>query len=86
MLKRMRLKEHGKLKLSLYFQEFKKGDKVALVRYRAVISNVPERMQGKTGTIAGMKGKCYIVNVKDGNAMKEYIVQPAHLKKLKQTN
>ena len=49
MIKRKTVKEKGKLSLSKYFQEFKIGDKVAVIRDRALNPGFPERIQGRTG-------------------------------------
>lgn len=76
-------REKGKIRLSLYFQEFKNGDKVSIVREPSVPASFPERMQGRTGVIEGNRGKAYIVKLKDYNQEKRYIVNPIHLKKLK---
>ena len=76
-------REKGKLRLSRYFQELKPGDKVSIVRELSVKANFPDRMQGKTGIIAGTRGKSYVVNVKEGKKEKKFIVKSVHLKKLK---
>lgn len=83
MVRVKRMKEKGKVKLSVYFQEFKKGDKVSIVREASIPAGFPERMQGRTGEIEGKRGKAYIVKLKDYNQEKRYIVKPIHLKKIK---
>jgi len=82
-MRRKKSRERGKIRLSQYFQEFEKGDKVALVREPSVRANFPERMQGRTGNIESKRGKAYIVKLQDFNQEKRYIVQPIHLKKIK---
>ncbi|MEX0920856.1 MAG: 50S ribosomal protein L21e [Candidatus Pacearchaeota archaeon] len=77
-----RVREKGKISLSRYFQEFEKGDTVAIVREPAVQSSFPERMQGRTGTIQDKRGRFYIVKIKDGNKEKMYLVEPIHLKRI----
>ena len=77
------LRERGKLKFSRYFQEFKEGDKVAFVRELSVTTNVPERYQGRTGTIKSKRGKAYMVMIKDQNKEKSFLIEPIHLRKLK---
>ena len=81
MKKKVRTK--GKLQFSRYFQELKNGDTVALVKEPSVTSNFPLRLQGRTGTVEGKRGKVYIVKVKDSNLKKTFLVEPIHLKKLK---
>jgi len=82
MINRKSIKTHGKLKLSQYFQEFKQEDRVAIVREQALNPAFPKRIQGKSGTIIGMKGRAYIIELMDGNEQKTYILKPMHLKKL----
>jgi large subunit ribosomal protein L21e len=38
------------------------------------------KFQGKTGTVVSRRGRAYILEVRDGNAMKEVISLPEHLK------
>lgn len=82
MLKRKRIKEKGKLPFTKFFQNFKEGDSVALVRYPGIKCDVPQRMQGRTGKIISARGKAYVIAVKDINMSKTYIVRPIHLKKI----
>lgn len=86
MIKRKRQREHGKIKLGQYFQEFKKREKVAVVRELSVQPKFPKQLQGRSGTIDGKRGNCYIVKIKDLNKEKTYIIHPVHLKRLKQIN
>ena len=76
------IKSRGKISLSRYFQEFKQGDKVAIVKDLSISSAFPERIQGKSGVILEQKGRAYIVKIKDGNAEKLHIIEQLHLKKL----
>ncbi|MBT4376294.1 50S ribosomal protein L21e [archaeon] len=84
MVKRKSIRTRGKLQLSKYFQRFKEGDAVAIVRERSLVVNFPERLQGKTGIVTGKKGRAYIIKIKDQAKEKELIVLPIHLKKIKQ--
>jgi large subunit ribosomal protein L21e len=83
MLKRKNIKLRGKIRLSQYFQEFKNGEKVAIVREHSLNPAIPKRIQGLTGTIVGKRGRAYIISVKEGKQRKLHIIKPAHLKKLK---
>ena len=83
MIKRKRQREHGKIKLSKYFQDFKKGDKVAVVRELSVQPKFPKQLQGRSGVIDGKRGNYYIVKIKELNKQKTYIIHPVHLRKLK---
>lgn len=83
MLKRKSKREHGKVKLSKYFQEFKKGERVAVKRELSVQPKFPKQIQGRSGVVSGRRGNSYLVKIKDINKEKLYIIHPVHLKKLK---
>ena len=83
MIGKKRLRTHGKIKFSNYFQEFKEGDRVAVVRELAVQPKFPKQIQGRSGVVQSKRGESYIVNIKDLNKEKTYIIHPVHLKKLK---
>ena len=83
MIKRKRQREHGKIKLSRWFQDFKKGDKVAIIRELSVQPKFPKQLQGRSGVIESKRGDSFIVKIKDLNKEKTYIIHPIHLKKLK---
>lgn len=82
MTKTKKIREKGKISLSKYFQEFKKGDRVAVVRELSVRASFPERLQGRTGIVDGKRGRSYITKIKDQNKEKTFIIQPIHLKKI----
>jgi len=84
MIKRKRQRERGKIKLSRYFQEFKKGDRVGVIKELSVQPKFPKRLQGRSGMVSGKRGASYLVKIKDLNKEKTYIIHPVHLKKLKQ--
>ena len=84
MSKRKKTRTRGKLQLSRYFQELEKGDPVAVVKEDSVSSSFPVRLQGRTGIVRGKRGKAYIVKIKDQNKEKEFLIEPIHLKKIKQ--
>jgi len=84
MVRRKKVRTRGKLQLSRYFQDLKKGDSVAVVRERSETFNFPERMQGRTGSVEGKRGRVYIVKIKDQNKEKRFLIEPIHLKKVKQ--
>ena len=84
MVRRKKVRTRGKLQLSRYFQELEKGDSVAVVRERAVKFNFPERLQGRTGSVEGRRGRVYIVKIKDQSKEKKFLIEPVHLKKIKQ--
>lgn len=84
MSKRKKTRTRGKLQLSRYFQKLEKGDSVAVVRELSIKSSFPVRLQGRTGLIEGKRGKAYIVKIKDQSKEKRFLIEPIHLKKIKQ--
>ncbi len=82
MLKRKRIRTRGKIALSRFFQTFKEGDHVALVMELSVQANFPKRMQGRTGKVVKRRGDAYVVEVKDLNLAKQFMVHPIHLKRI----
>ncbi len=67
--------------LSLLMHEYKPGDKVYIVINPSVMKGMPHRRyHGKTGTVVGKRGKCYIVQVRVGGKVKTLIVRPEHLR------
>lgn len=78
------VRTRGKLQLSRYFQKLKAGDSVAVLREVSLVTNFPKRIQGRTGTIVGKRGKAYVIKMKDNAKEKEYIIEAIHLKKIKQ--
>jgi len=84
MVRRKKVRTRGKLQLSRYFQEFKQGDKVCVVKERAIKSSFPIRLQGRTGQVESKRGKAYIVAIKDQNKEKKFLIEPIHLKKIKE--
>jgi len=85
MSKRKSVRTRGKVKLSRYFQKLEKGDAVAVIKEPAIQSSFPERLQGRMGIIENKQGKSYLVKIKDQNKEKAFLIEPIHLKKIKQT-
>ncbi len=83
MKKRKKIREKGKVRLSKVFQEFKKGDRVCLVRELSQRGLFPKQFHGLTGTIEGKRGRAYMVRFKNGRIYKKLVIKPVHLKKLK---
>ena len=84
MVNKKSIRTRGKLQLSRYFQELNEGDFVAISREQSVPVNFEKRFQGLTGIVEGKRGKVYIVKIKDGNKEKRILIEPIHLKKIKQ--
>ncbi|HLC31435.1 MAG TPA: 50S ribosomal protein L21e [Candidatus Nanoarchaeia archaeon] len=85
MLSRKRVREKGKISFSKYFQAFKEGDSVAVVRELAVPFAYSHRIQGRTGKIIAKRGASYEVEVKEMEKPKRYMIHPIHLKKIEVT-
>ena len=57
------------------------GDSVAIVLDGAQQKGMPHRrFQGKTGVIAGIQGRAYVVSVSDGDMQKTVVARPEHLR------
>ena len=82
MVNRKPVKTRGKLQLSKFFQEFKAGDSVAVVREMSVTAVFPKRLQGRTGVVEGLQGRHYKVKINDQEKPKSFLIAPIHLKKI----
>ena len=77
-----KIREKGKVRLSEYFKNLKKGEKVCIVREASQKASFPKRIIGNTGIIESARGKAYIVKLNDYNQEKRYIIQAIHLKRI----
>jgi len=84
MVKRKNIRTKGKLSLSRYFQELKKGDKVSVIKELSVASDFPARLQGSTGVVESKRGNAYVLKINSQGKEKTYIIEPVHLKKIKE--
>jgi large subunit ribosomal protein L21e len=83
MIKRKQVTQRGKVRLSEYFKNLAEGDRVAIVRELSEEPKFPYQLQGRSGVIAGRRGRAYVVKMKDFNQEKTHIIHAIHLKKLK---
>ena len=81
-MRRKNVRTRGKFALSKYFQDLKEGDRVAVTKERALPSNFPERLQGRSGKVAGKRGRTYIITLNDHAKEKTFLIEAIHLKKL----
>lgn len=73
-------RERGKIKIGRLLCNFNLGDNVVIKIDPSVQKGMPHRRyHGKVGTIVGKRGRSYIVNVTQGDAVKQIIVRPEHL-------
>ncbi len=82
-MNRKKIRARGKFPFSKYFQKFKPGEKAAVVRESSIEVNFPKRLQGKTGIVKGERGKMVVMNIKDQNKEKIFLIEPIHLQKIK---
>ena len=80
--KSKKIRTKGKIKLSSYFKKLKDGEKVTIIKELTVRAGFPKRVIGKSGRIAGSRGRYKLVEIMDGKAKKTFIIHPVHLKKL----
>ncbi len=77
-------RDKGMPSVNKMLQEFSEGEKVHVKINSSVHSAMPHRrFNGATGTVVGKRGSCFIVEVRDMNALKRIIVHPAHLSPVK---
>jgi len=77
-------RERGKLRLSKLLHEYVPGSQVVIMIDSSVHKGMPHRRyHGRVGTIVDRRGRSYVVNVSQGDAMKEIIVRPEHLEPFK---
>ena len=84
MLKRKSVKSRGKISFKNFFQEFKAGDKVAVVKEHSLPIGYSTRIQGRTGTVIEKRGEGYHVEINDMDKAKRYFIKPIHLKRIEQ--
>jgi large subunit ribosomal protein L21e len=73
-------RERGKIRLSKLLQEYQPGSQVVIKIDSSVQKGMPhKRFHGKIGTVVDKRGRSYVVNVSQGDALKEIIVRPEHM-------
>lgn len=73
-------REHGKLRLSKLLREYHPGSNVVVMIDSSVQKGMPHRrFHGKVGKVVSRRGRSYVVNVPQGDAVKEIITRPEHL-------
>ncbi|MBI5872063.1 50S ribosomal protein L21e [archaeon] len=85
---RAKLKKHyskaGKISIRDYVQEFRVNETVVLKPEAGIHKGMPhQRYFGMHGIIEGKQGRCYKVNIKNGNRKKLLVIHPVHLKALR---
>ena len=82
---RSKLKKSRREKFTVtkYLREFDIGSYVAIVIDPSSQKQPFHRFHGLTGKIIGKRGRAYIVEVRDGNKIKQVFAKPEHLKEVK---
>lgn len=79
---RKNVRARGLGSIEKYLIDYEKGDKVDVItdpsQHRRGMPN--KRYHGRTGTVLGQRGRCYLVEVKLGNSTKILIVGVEHLR------
>ena len=77
-------RERGKPKLGKLLYAYELGSQVIIKIDSSVQKGMPHRrFHGKIGTIMDKRGRGYVVNVAQGDAVKEIIVRSEHLERYK---
>lgn len=77
-------RQKGKPKLTKFLYEYENGASVIIKIDSAQQKSLPHRrFHGKIGTIVGKRGRGYLVNVAQGDSMRELIVRTEHLEPYK---
>jgi len=73
-------RERGKTRISKLLHEYPLGSRVVVKIDSSVQKGMPHRRyHGKVGTVIDKRGRSYVLNVAQGDAVKEIIVRPEHL-------
>jgi len=74
------VRDKGKRRLSKILVQHQTGNRVVIKIDSSVQKGMPHRRYyGKVGTIIDKRGRSYIVNVTQGDKIKEIVVRPEHL-------
>jgi len=77
-----RARDRGLSPITRIFQTFEVGEKANINLDPSIHKGVPHvRFHGHTGTVVGMQGKAYLIDVRMGGKVKQVIVRPEHLRK-----
>jgi len=82
MLKYKKPRRKGKVSFTNYFQKFKPGESVAVVKELGEPFGYSNRIQGRTGKVIEKRGNAYYVEIRELGKMKKYCIRPIHLKKI----
>jgi large subunit ribosomal protein L21e len=73
-------RERGKAAFSKLLHNYEPTEKVVIKLDPSMHKGMPHRrFHGKIGVITEKRGRSYVVNVSQGNTIKEIIVRPEHI-------
>lgn len=76
-------RQRGMFPLSKIMYQYRVGEKIVIDIEPSVHKGMPHpRFNGKIGEIIRKQGRAYIVQIRDGNKIKQLIVRPEHLRPL----
>ena len=79
---RKKLRMQKRPTITNYLREFEEGEKVHVSIISSSKMQHP-KFHGMTGKVLQRKGRAYVVEVRDGNALKRVYLRPEHLKPVK---
>ncbi|HYB59277.1 MAG TPA: 50S ribosomal protein L21e [Candidatus Acidoferrales bacterium] len=75
------IRQRGVAPVSHALKSFNSGQKVHIDLDPSVHKGMPNpKFHGKTGTVVEQRGRAYVIEVTDGNAVKTILARPQHLK------
>ncbi|MHA1729047.1 MAG: 50S ribosomal protein L21e [Promethearchaeota archaeon] len=79
---RKKVRDRGMRGITRFLVKYELGDKVDIIADPAYQKRgfPHKRFFGKTGTIVGKRGRCFIVDVKDQNKMKTLLIGKEHIR------
>ncbi len=78
---KLRQKPSRRPTITKFLRTFKTDQKVVIYPEPSSQKGMPfPRYKGRVGTVVGMRGKSYVVELMDGNKKKIIISRPEHLK------
>lgn len=76
-------RRRGLQPITRYLERFEIGEKASVRIDQTSHKGMPHpRFQGKTGTIIGMQGRAYLLEITDGRKKKILIARPEHLRRV----
>jgi len=77
------IREKSKFTVTKLLESYKAGDRVVLKLDSSFHTGMfLPRFHGKVGTVQGPRGKCYTIQMMDGNKEKTVVAHPAHLRRI----